>query len=140
MGGQIRASSELDHGSVFTVILPAPAVALHLPGGHVQPCLVGAVDAVAGGFERAGIGFDGGDVVGHLGRVVPGVGFAAAEAGFLVGPEHDTDGASGSEVQLAQDIHGFHGHDAAGRIIVGSVADVPGVDVAAKDDELVGMG
>jgi hypothetical protein len=63
---------------------------------------------------------------------------APRKAVLLVGPEHDAHGAARTQVQLLHEAKRFPRHDATPPSSVDSRPDVPGVEVAADDDDLVG--
>src|SRR5690348_4022107 len=62
------------------------------------------------------------------------IGVAARAAVFFVGPEDDAQGAPGTEPKLVDQVRGFQRGDDAGAIVLRAGADIPGIDVAADDD------
>ncbi len=87
----------------------------------------------------AGVALDGGDVAGEVVGVFGGVGFAAGASGFFVHPGDNAEGAGGAEVEALENFGGLHGHDYAGSIVDGAGAEVPGIEMAGDDYDLLGM-
>jgi hypothetical protein len=61
---------------------------------------------------------------------------APATAGFLTGPENHPHGAARPEAKLFQQAHGLPGSQGTAAVVHRTLPDVPGVDVAADDDDL----
>ena len=75
----------------------------------------------------------------QLGPVGIPVAQAAPQAVLLVGPQHHADGALGLQAQGLDQAGGFHGEDDASAVILGALAHIPAVQVAAEDDDLLGL-
>ena len=100
---------------------------------------VGPRKPEAGWLEHAAVRLEHEDVVGQLVAIALPVIGAAAQAVFLVGEQDDADGAPGSEPQLFHEAQRFPAHDTPAAVVGGAGPDVPGVEVAADDDDLVGQ-
>ena len=87
----------------------------------------------------SGVALDGGDVVGEVVGEFGGVGAAAGASGFFVHPGDYAEGAGGAQVETLEDFGGLHGHDYAGSVVDGSGAEVPGVEMAGDDYDLLGV-
>ena len=68
------------------------------------------------------------------------VGAGAEEALLFAGPEADADGAAHFEAGGFQDANGFEHDGGAGAVVGGASAGVPGIEVRAEHDDLVGFG
>src|SRR6185295_6771987 len=77
-------------------------------------------------------------VPGELGAMLIAIAETAAAAVLLVVPQHDAHGAARPEIQLLHQPHRLPGDDAAATIVGGAGADVPRIQVAADDDDLLG--
>jgi hypothetical protein len=87
----------------------------------------------------AGIALDSGDVMGELAGVFGGVGFGAGASGFFVHPGDDAESAGGAQVEALKNFCCFHGDDYAGSVVDGAGAEVPGIEMAGDDYDLLGM-
>ena len=87
----------------------------------------------------AGIAFDGGDMVREVGGEFCGVGAAAGASGFFIHPGDDAEGAGGAQVQTLQNFGGLHGNDNASSVIDRASSEIPGIEMAGDDDDLLGM-
>ena len=96
-------------------------------------------DVEAERMRGAGVALDGGDVVREVVGVFGSVGSAAGASGFFVHPGDHAQGAGGAQVKALENFRGLHGHDHAGSVIDGSGAEVPGIQMAGDDDDLLGM-
>ena len=107
------------------------AISWIVPGG-VGP------RARAGWLEHAAVRLEHQDVVGQLVAIALPVVGAAAQAVFLVGEQDDADGAPGSEPSffMRRSASQLTTHPA---IVRGAGPHVPGSEVAAHDDDLVGQ-
>ncbi len=72
-----------------------------------------------------------------VGEVLLDVGVRSVEALLLAAPEREADGAVHFEVERFEDASRFHDHGAAGGVVGGAGAAVPGVEVGAQHDDLV---
>ena len=72
-----------------------------------------------------------------VGAMLIAVRLPAASTVLLVGPQHDADRPPRPEIQLLHDPQRFPGHDAPSAIVGRTRADVPRIEVAADDDDLV---
>jgi len=66
------------------------------------------------------------------------IGTAAHEAIFFIGEENAADGSFGLVAGFFEDAEDFHGVDAAGAVVVSALGDIPGVEVSAHEDNIVG--
>ena len=87
--------------------------------------------------EDAAVGFHHHHVARQLGEVPIAIAEAAAAAVLLVGPQHDADRPARPQIQLLHQAQRLPRHHAAAAIVGRSGADVPGVEVAADDDDFV---
>ena len=69
----------------------------------------------------------------------PGVLGRAAQAVLLVGEEHAADGVLRHVAHGLEDAEDVHGFDAARAVVMRAGGDIPGVEVAAHGDDLLGM-
>src|ERR1700692_1215271 len=90
-------------------------------------------------MSGAGVALDGGDAVRKIGRVFGRVGFASGASSFFIHPGDDTGGADGAQMEALQNFGGFHGDDDSGAVIDGGGAEVPGIEVAGDDHDLLRM-
>ena len=88
--------------------------------------------------EDAAVGLEHHHVVGELRPVALEVGASAGEAVLFVGEEHDAHRAARPQVELLHQPQRFPRHDAAAAVVCRAGADVPGIEVAADDDDFVG--
>jgi hypothetical protein len=99
----------------------------------------GGFDVEAQRMGGAGVAFDGGYVAGEIVGVFGGVGFAAVASGFFVHPGDYAEGAGRAQVQALENFSGLHGYDYASSVVDGSGAQIPGIEVAGDDYDLLGV-
>ena len=75
------------------------------------------LDFEAEGMRRAGVAFDGGNVVGELGGIFGGVGPAPGTPCFFIHPCDDAKGTRGTEVKALEKFTSLHGNDDAGSVV-----------------------
>ncbi len=106
----------------------------------------GAIVDVVVGVELGVLGknLDRGAVAGSVGigvaEVLLHVGARAEETLFFAGPEADADGAAHLEAGGFEDADGFQHDCGASAVVGGACAGLPGIEVAAKHDDFVGLG
>ena len=61
----------------------------------------------------------------------------AEQAFFFAAPQADADGATGLDVERLQDADGFHHNDAAGAVVGGAGAGVPGIEMRAQHHDFI---
>ena len=96
-----------------------------------------AKEAKAGRPEHAGVGLDRQRVLGQ-GRLVPlGVRPCAAHAVLLIRPQHDAHGAPWPQAKLEHQPRSLPRGEATAAVVHRPLANIPRVDVAADDDDLL---
>ena len=87
--------------------------------------------------EDAGVGFDRQDVLPALSPGGVAIRVAAAQAVLLVREQHHAHGPPRADIQLLHQPRGFPRHDAPHAIVRRAGADVPRIEVAADEHDLV---
>ena len=95
-------------------------------------------EAEADGFFRSAVHFDCGDVILDGIARPSAISFAARAAVLFVGPEDHAQRTPRRETQRVNEVRGFERRDAAGTIVLRARADVPGIQMAADDDDFIG--
>ena len=108
-------------------------------GGDPKASFIGAVNRIPHRSKTAGVRFDRGDMVGEFVRVFLGVLSSAGQTVLFVGPQDDSNRPSWNHVQATQDVDRLHRHDATSAVVVRALTNVPGVDVPADHDDLIGI-
>src|SRR5437899_11061031 len=75
----------------------------------------------------------------ELGRVIARISLTTSASALLVHPRDHTQSALRAEMEFLQQFSGLHRNGNSCRIIDGSGAKVPRVEVSGDDDDLVGM-
>src|SRR5205814_8573996 len=89
--------------------------------------------------EDAAVGLEHEHMPRELAAMLLAVRQPAASAVLLVRPEHDAHRSPRPQVQLLHDPQRLPRDDAASAVVGGAGADVPRVEVAADDDDLLGL-
>ena len=87
----------------------------------------------------AEVALDGADVVGEVVFVVGHVLGRTFGAFFFAHPGDAADGAFGVDAELLEEMNDLHGDDHAGAVVDCAGAEVPGVEMAGNDDNLLGV-
>ena len=74
-----------------------------------------------------------------FGLVLVEVGAAAAQSVLLVHEQHGADGALRLQVHVVHQAHRLHHHGHARAVVDRAGAEVPGVEVRADEDDLIGL-
>src|SRR5882724_1503686 len=90
-------------------------------------------------MSRAAIAFDRADMVGDIGFVFGEIGLVAAAAVFFVHPGNYPQSALGTQAELFAKIGGLHGDGYTRGVINRAGAEIPGIEMAGDDDDLLGM-
>ena len=90
-------------------------------------------------MTRAGIAFDGGDVIDEVSFVFGGVSGAAAAAIFFVHPGDYADGALGMQAELLAQIGDLHCFGDSIGVVDCAGAQIPRVQMAGDYDDFFGM-
>src|SRR5262249_3688641 len=65
--------------------------------------------------------------------------FRTDQALLFAGEENEANGALGLEVELGECASGFKNGGGTGAVVGGAGAEIPGIEVGAKDDDLLGL-
>src|SRR5580704_826994 len=90
-------------------------------------------------MRRAGVAFDGGNVVGELGGIFGGVGPGPGTPCFFIHPCDDAKGTRGTEVKALEKFTSLHGNDDAGSVVDRARAEIPGIEMSGHYDDLFRM-
>ncbi len=70
-------------------------------------------------------------------EIIGGIAAGAAETELLAAPKGEADSAPGLDAQLFKDTHGLDHGDAAGGIIGGAGACLPGIEMGAEEHHFI---
>ena len=90
-------------------------------------------------MSGAGIALDGGDVVGNLRSVRLRIRLAAAATVFFVHPGDHAQRAARANMQSLQNLSSRHRDDHTRAIVNRAAPQVPGIEMAGDDDDLLRM-
>lgn len=102
-------------------------------------CVIAAAHIERGDGTLTVVENDGGDVIGHVGFVRFYVGERAEKALFFSGEEDEANGAERLEAGADNGFGGAESGGDANTIVGGTFGEIPGVEMAADDDDLFGM-
>ncbi len=90
-------------------------------------------------MSRAGIAFYRGHMVAELAAVGLGISGLTTAGVLFIHPGDDTNGSFGMQIELVNQVRGFHSYSDAGGIVDGATAQVPGIQVTGNHDNLLRM-